>query len=493
MSTFARIAKNTASLAAGNLITKFLSLAFFVYVARRLGDLGFGRFSTATALGGLAAVLPNYIARPYLIRETARAPQKAGLILAPVALTNFVLSLLLFATLRVIAPHLGYHPDTVAAILILGFALVFDTATNSYHAALAGFERRDLSALLNIGNTLITVTVGGAVLWLGYGLTPLVLSYATAKFLTFGLALGMLRRVGAAPAPRFDPALMLTLLKGSWPFFVTTLFVMLYARLDIVMLSFFRPESEVGYYNAAYKVMEGLGLLSASFVTAIYPVLSRLFVDRPDRLREVYHQSLRYLVAFVLPAATGLALIADDLMPLLFGASFAPAATALAILVWGQALDGINPLLSQTLRATDRERSVAVITGIGAAINLVANLILIPPYGLYGAAIATVLSCGILLGINLWAIHAVVGAVPLRGPLLRTLAATLLMAGSLYYLSRWVLAGWPAGGRLALTLVAGFVLYPAFAWICGVRDAADRRLLLTPLRRRFAPKTPAGR
>lgn len=488
MSTLARIAKNTAALAAGNLVTKFLGLAFLVYVARQLGDLGFGRFSTASALVGLAAVVPNYIARPYLIRETARAPREAGRILAQVTLTNFVFSLVVFAVLFLIAPHFGYHPDTVKAILILGLALVFDSASNSYHAALAGFERMELSAVLNIFNTLTTVAIGGAVLWLGHGLVALICAYGIAKVLTFGFALWQLHRLGAAPESRFDARLMATLLKGSWPFFVTTLFVMLYARLDIVMLSFFRPETEVGYYNAAYKVMEGLGLLSASFVTAIYPVLSRLFLDRPDRLREVYHQALRYLLAFVLPAATGLALIARDLMPLLFGATFAPAALALAILVWGQALDSINPLLSQTLRATNRERSVAAITGVGATVNLVANLALIPRYGLYGAAIATVLSFGILLLINLRVLHVVIGATPLGLPVLRTSAATLLMAGALWLLSRQALAGWPAGGRLAATILAGFVSYPLFAWACGVLDPADRRMLREVLARRFGRK-----
>ena len=490
MSTIARIAKNTAALAVGNIITKFLSLVFIIYVARKLGDIGFGRFSTAMALVGLVAVLPNYIARPFIIRETARARDRAGKILDQVALTNILLALVVFGALALIAPHLGYHPDTVHAILLLGFALMFDAVTNSYHAALAGFERMDLSALTNVANTLMTVIIGGAVLALGYGLLPLIGAYVAAKALTLLLARRMLALCEVRTAVGFNAELMKHMLGGAWPFFVTTMFVILYARLDIVMLSFFRGEAEVGYYNAAYKLMEGMGLLAASFVTAVYPVLARLFVDQPDQLWHVYRRALRYLLAFVLPAAAGLTVVAPDLVPALFGEGFAPAAVALMILVWGQMLDGLNPLLAQTLRATDRERTVAWITGVGAGFNLTANLILIPPFGLYGAAAATVASFALVYAINSRVLTKALGPVKIGVPLVRTLLATGVMALALWLLSRYALTTMSMGWRAGLLVAAGTMMYPPLAVVFEVLDKDDRAflggLLKTKLKRKGA-------
>lgn len=483
MNTLLRIAKNTAAMAFENIVTKFLSLAFVVYVARKLGDDGFGRYSTAMALVGLLSVLPNYLARPYLIRETARGRERVRTLLTQVTLSNVVLSLLVFAGLTLATPYLGYAPETVTAILILGFALVFDSTTASYHAVLAGFERMELSALVNIFNTLLTVAIGGTLLALDYGLVSLIAAYAIAKGLTLLLALALLASVKAQPGGRIDCRLMARLFQGAWPFFVTSLFVMLYARLDIVMLSFMRGESEVGYYNAAYKVMEGLGLLSASFVTAVYPVLSRLFVDDRDRLLQVFRQAFRLLLAFVLPATAGLVVTAPDLMPALFGEEFLPAAWALMILVWGQALDSVNPLLSQTLRATDRERSVAGITGLGALFNIVANFLLIPPYGLYGASVATVASFLLVLIINLVVLRRTVGPAAVTGPLVRTVLATAIMAGVLLLLLRTVLNNFSVGARLGLTIAAGVVLYPLLALLFGVLNREDRQLLKGLLRR----------
>jgi O-antigen/teichoic acid export membrane protein len=488
MSTIARVAKNAISLAFGSLLVKFLSLAFFVYIARRLGDVSFGRFSTAMALVGLVEVLPGYLARPYLIRETARAPGQVRRVLAQALWVNVVLSLLVFAALAWAAPHFGYHPDTARAIAVLAFALVFDSLTNTLHAVLIGFERMELSAGLNILNTTATIVFGGATLALGLGLMPLIYSYVAAKALTLAAAWRTLGRLQAQPGVKLDPRLLGHLLRGAWPFFITTLFVMIYARLDIVMLSFFRSETEVGYYNAAYKVMEGMGLMTAGFVQAVYPVLARLFVDRPDRLAAVYRRALRYLVAFVAPAAAGLALLAGDLMPALFGATFGPAAIALSILVWGQALDSVNPLLTQTLRATDRERRAAWITGLGAALNIVANAILIPPFGLYGASVATVLSFGALLWLNVRTLRAAVGAPQIGGALARTAAATALLAAVLWWLTRHAWIDWRAGWRAAAAIGVGCLLYPALALACGVLDAGDRALLRQIVRRRPAPQ-----
>lgn len=486
MGMIARIAKNTASLAAGNIITKFLSLVFLIYVARNLGDVGFGKFSTAMAVVGLVAVLPNYLARPYLIRETARDKKRTGKILDQAALTNILIALLVFGGLALLAPLLGYDKTTVQAITILGLALVFDAVANSYHAALAGFERMELSALLNIANTLMTVVFGGTVLALGWGLIPLIWAYFAAKGVTLVLAQVVLRRLAVRTTVGFEAELMGTLMAGAWPFFITSLFIILYARLDIVMLSLLRDEvADVGYYNAAYKLMEGMGLLAASFVTAVYPVLARLFVDEPDRLWRVYRRSLRYLLAFVLPAAAGLTVVASDLVPALFGATFAPAATVLMILVWGQALDGLNPLLSQTLRATDRERTVAWIAGVGALFNFLANLALIPRFGLYGAAVATVASFALVFAINMRVLHKAVGPARLGVPLARTALAAGTMAAVLWLLGRWALASWSQGWRAAALVAAGCVAYPLAAWLFGVVDADDRAIMARLWRSRF--------
>jgi O-antigen/teichoic acid export membrane protein len=485
MSSLARVARNTAALAVGNLLTKILSLVFLVYVARRLGDLGFGQFSTAMALVGLVSVLPNYLARPYLVREVARARDRAGRLLDQVALSNLILSLLVFAGLWFVGPHFGYDQVTVKAIALLGFALTFDSVTNSYHAALAGFERLDYSAVINVVNTLLTIALGGVILFAHPSLQWLIGAYVAAKALTLVLARRALRLLAVQTAVGFNPRLFWTLHTGAWPFFITTVFVMIYQRLDIVILSFFRRPEEVGYYNAAYKLMEGMGLLAASFVQAVYPVMSRLFVEQPDRLALAYRRSLRVLLAFLIPAAAGLTVAAWDLVPACFGKTFVPAAIALMILVWGQLLDGLNPLLAQALRAADRERTVAWIAGAGAASNVACNLVLIPLFGLYGASVATLISFGLVLWLNQREVARVFGRSDIGGPLARTVLAALIMAATMWLLRHYALLNLSIGYRAGALVLAGCAAYPIAAVICGVLDREDRRLLGEFVRAKF--------
>jgi len=211
-------------------------------------------------------------------------------------------------------------------------------------------------------------------------------------------------------------------------------------------------------------------------------------VDAPDRLLAVYRRSLRYLLAFVLPAAAGLTLIAPDMMPALFGATFGPAAVVLMILVWGQALDCINPLLAQTLRATDREKTVAFITGLGAVFNGLTNLALIPLFGMYGAAATTVASFALVYFVSQRVLIKSVGPAHLWGPLARTTLATAVMAAAMFAVRHFLLAGFGSGWRTAILLGVGCAVYPVAAWVCRVLDAADRQLLVDIVRKKVRRK-----
>jgi hypothetical protein len=96
-----------------------------------------------------------------------------------------------------------------------------------------------------------------------------------------------------------------------------------------------------------------------------------------------------------------------------------------------------------------------------------------------------VLSFAVLLAINLRVLHNAVGPAHLGDALTRSGAATAVMAAALWGLSRYALAGWSAGSRLAVLIAAGAVLYPLLAWVCGVLDAEDRALLGGLVRRRL--------
>ncbi|MCC6157882.1 MAG: oligosaccharide flippase family protein [Deltaproteobacteria bacterium] len=473
MSTLRSVVKNSAALAAGRIATKALSLVFLGYVTREMGEAGFGRFSMAMALVGFVEVIPGYVARPFIIRFVARERERSGRFLSGVLTTNIVLTLLLCAGLFGAVPFFGYPADVELAIHLLAASLLFSSVTNSYHAVFAGFERMELISIADVANTVLTIALGIGAIAAGGGVVALCGAYALARVATFFLARHWAR--GLLVDRRFewpDRDLIRTLLTGSWPFFITTMFVIFYNRADIVMLSWMRgpvdTELAVGRYNAAYKLMEALGLVTSAFVMAVYPVMARRFVHGGAGVLDAFRPSFRALVAFTLPVAVGTSLLAHDLMALLFGDAFAVAGAALVVLIWGQVLDSVNPLAAVALRAVEREGELAKITLVGAAINVGLNLYLIPRHSYMGAAAATLASFAVVWAWSVVSLRRALG--PLR---VGVDAARGVFAAGAMGIAVWFAR--PYG--LVAAIATGVVVYVPAAIAVGLIRRADLALI----------------
>jgi O-antigen/teichoic acid export membrane protein len=472
MSSVQRIFKNSAVLAGGRILTKAGSLIFLGFVTRALGEEDFGRFSSAMALVGFVAVLPNYVARPFIIRYAAREREKSGDFISGVLATNFFLSIMLFASFFAVVPFLGYAADAQTAAYILAFSLLFSSMTNSYHALFYGRERMEYSTMTDVFNTLLTIAFGVMVLVFSGGVVELTGAYLLARVATFFYAMRLGRRLCDDKSFRMpSAALMRSMFTGAWPFFITQLFIVFYNRADIVMLSFMdsvvEKEIAVGRYNTAYKLMEALGLVTSAFVMSVYPVLARKFMKGAGGVLTTFRKSLRVLVAVTMPVAVGTTILAEQIMGNFFGKPFAVAGAALQILIWGQVMDSINPLNAATMRALGREKDLARITGVCAVFNVALNIILIPRYSYMGAAVATLLSFLLVYAWSYFTLRKALGKLAVFGIIARAALAAIIMGVAVW---------WTAQYGLLVAIPTGIIVYILAAFGCGVVGKEDVQL-----------------
>ncbi len=480
MSSVQRIFKNSAVLAGGRILTKAGSLVFLGFVTRALGEDGFGRFSSAMALVGLVEVLPNYVARPFIIRYAARRQEKSGDFISGVLTTNFFLSIILFGCFFAVVPFLGYAREAQISAYILAFSLLFSSMTNSYHALYNGRERMEFSAMVDVFNTILTIAFGAAVLICALGVVELTGAYVLARVATFFFARRLGRRLLADKRFRLpDRALLGSMLTGAWPFFITQLFIIFYCRADIVMLSFMDSvvdkEVAVGRYNTAYKLMEALGLVTSAFVMSVYPVLARKFMKGTEGVLVTFRKSLRVLVGLTMPVAVGTTILATQIMGAFFGEPFAVAGAALQILIWGQVLDSINPLCASTLRALDREKELAKITGVCAMFNVGLNIFLIPKYSYMGAAYATLFSYVLVFSWSYYNLRKSLGKLEIAGIIARAAAAALVMGAGVW---------WTARFGLFTAIPVGVGIYAVAAFAFGVVTKDDLVLFRNLVKKR---------
>jgi O-antigen/teichoic acid export membrane protein len=146
----------------------------------------------------------------------------------------------------------------------------------------------------------------------------------------------------------------------------------------------------VGWYNAAFKLMDGLSFIPVIFITVTFPVMSRLYQKDDRRFKELIKHSAKYLIILAIPMAVGTTLIAGRIISFLYSNEFIAATIALQILIWAEAIMFINLFMGYSLNSINKQKMFTITTGICAGINILLNAIIIPKYSYQGAAVATV-------------------------------------------------------------------------------------------------------
>jgi len=295
-------------------------------------------------------------------------------------------------------------PDVKWLLILLGTGMFTTNLFGSYSAVLMGFERFKaygvFSALYSLGVVLLSLLalkIGLGLVGIGVGqlLTSLVVTISGILFVTYKVL---------SPRGGINFSGSLGVLKAAAPLGLASVLITIYYRADFVMLSYMRGDIEVGYYGAAYTIINTLLLFAGTFSGSLLPRLSNLFVNDSAALARLYGVAFKYLLFVGIGAAFGAMILADPIMQFLFGEDYLPGGAALSILIWASALMFVNSLQGTLLVASDLRRQLVYLTGTAAGVNLLLNLFLIPAYGIRGAAAATV-SAEIIAGVWSFALN----------------------------------------------------------------------------------------
>jgi len=166
------------------------------------------------------------------------------------------------------------------------------------------------------------------------------------------------------------------------------------------MLSKIKGATEVGFYSAAYKLMNVWKIVPLAYLMALQPVISRLFQSSLEKFRIACVNSIRYLFMVMLPVAVGATLLSKNFILLFFKEGFLASANALSILIWTLVPYTINITLAHSLIASNNQKINLRSLLISMTCNVTLNLILIPRFSFLGAAMATLISICIFLGLQ---------------------------------------------------------------------------------------------
>ncbi|AEH38937.1 flippase [Halopiger xanaduensis] len=231
--------------------------------------------------------------------------------------------------------------------------------------------------------------------------------------------------------PRFEKTV--DHLRYAIPFAFSHLASTISGRIDRILVGSFLGPAAVGVYSAAYQLAVSITIYTFPIRTVYFPEISELFEnDRRDEIKLLLDTGSRYFLLIAVPSIAGLYTLTPDLVAILLETSAeVPSNYLVATIAVGIALRGLDRIIATTLNAAKKNVLAAKIRYLGAGLNTVMNILLIPILGVFGAAITTSLTYGLTFCLVFVFVRRII---PVKFPLLtilRTTFAALLMVAVL--------------------------------------------------------------
>jgi O-antigen/teichoic acid export membrane protein len=447
--------RNSSFYLIADTLIKLLSFIFNVYVVRQLGDERFGFYSAALAYAGIFSIIGDLGMTQYATREIARGRRKADDLFWDLVTVRLFLSLIAAILITASAYFIAGYPLTmVAGIFLVCVGFFFHAFWGPVGMVFRGHERIDYISVLGIIIQLFFIVIGTLVLLGGYNFYGLILaSYAGVPVAVLIGAVYIKRLKLATLKVHLKPHDWLPLLKHSLPFALITFTILAETDMDTVMLSLWRSPEEVGWYKAAYNLIFKLLFIRGALLSTLTPQMSRYYGISKERVAKTYNTSFKILWTFSFPVAVGTSLLAKPLTIWLYTDEFMQSAIALAILIWALPLINLSALCGGVSIATDRERKSARVYTIAAIFNVTVNLIAIQIWGYLGAAVATVLTEGVILMLFYSVLHQEFPLTDLNNTLLKPFVAGMIMGGVIFILP----PAWPVVAAIFIGTVTYIV------------------------------------
>lgn len=473
------MARNALFLGLGQAATTILAIVLTAALGRGLGAADFGRYFVLMTMSTSAYLLLEWGQSLWVVRETARTPERAGELLGSALAFRVAIAALAAIPLALLTLALGYDVATTWLFMLLFLANVPLFLAQGYGIAFRAAERMGRDAAVSVWNKALLLAVALPVLAVGWGIPGIILAQAVAGLAALFIARRLYQGMNGQSLS-VSRSTTRAMFVGGLPVLSTSITGAAQPYFEAVILAMLAPAAAVGFFGAARNIVGTLLAPSVIMGTASYPRIARAARDASALPGEV-QTALRPLLWLAALGATGTFLFAETAVGLIYGAEFAPAATVLKFYATLLFLLFIDILLGNVLYAVGAVVAFAVVLGAKVVVSAGLSFLLVPIMqertGNGGL--------GIVLAVTLSEMMVLCGALVLlpRGTLTRGAAVDTgraLGAAALTVLVFWILP--PLNPWLGIPLC--IAAFSAASWLFGLMRRRDVETLLSVFRAR---------
>ena len=357
----------------GQVVTWVSSFILLIFLPRYLGSESFGRLYLALSISIILEVLIDFGGNYLIPKEVSREKSRTAGIMVNFMFIRILTWVIAMGGLLVFTWLAGYPPVTQLLIVILGISRLWEGAKRVLRSCFQGHEQMEYPSIGAIAERVFVSAVAVSALLLGAGAVTVAVIMAVGILINFLVLAKFSTRI-IDHIPSIDWQMTRRMIRISLPYFLWSLFSVIYFRIDAVMLSLLSNDSVVGWYGAAYRFFDIVMVFPSIFTTVVFPIFARLWVDEQKEMFKTFQMSLKYMVLLALPVSVLIFYYSRDIVSLFFGLSeYTPSVIVLQIFAAGILLVYIDFILGSTILATDKQRKWAFIGLIAIFINIGLN------------------------------------------------------------------------------------------------------------------------
>lgn len=371
------LARNAFYLVLGQVGSTALAIFFSAALGRGLGAKDFGLYFLVNTMTTFAFVVVDWGQNFWVIREVAKAPDRAGDLLGTSLTLRAAGALAVALPVGATSWALGYDPRTCWTSMLFVVCSAPFFVAQGFGMAFRARDRMGLDASVTVANKAVALGAVLLVFWLGAKIAGVLAALAVAGLAAVALAWVLLPRVLTTPL-RFSRQTARDLLVGGTAIVAMHLSISVQPYLDAVILSKLAPADAMGWFGAARNVMGTLFAPAAILGAAAYPRFSRIAQDHVAMAHEV-RVALRPLLFLGALAFVGTYLFAGLAIGLIYGQKgFGPATIILQAFSPGLFLIFIDVLFGHALTAMGLATPFAAFKIGSVVVSTVLDLLLVP-------------------------------------------------------------------------------------------------------------------
>ncbi|VVB80260.1 Lipid III flippase [uncultured archaeon] len=450
-----RIAKSSLIVFLGIFISKFLAYFYRIIIARSFGPEEYGLYSLAIMVVGLFAALAGlglsegilrFIAVFRAKKEQSKIKHVFGLSLKICFATSIMAGIILFFFAEPISLSIFKNAGLTLYLQILSLVLPFSVLSGILLSTIRAYEKVNwyiiiYYILLNVINFITLLLF----LSLNLGRTAIILSYFAGIFFIFISSFFVLRKYskevfGKSSLPREEQKKTFReIVKYSWPLIALNLSSYLLTWIDSFSIGIYNGAYDVGIYNVAVPIAGLFVIPSMLFSQLFFPIIVREIERKNHNVVEnLSKQVSKWILMLNLPFLGIVLFFPGAIINLLFGAKYLGAENALRMLAIGTFIFQQAAVSKEALYALGKSKKILYNFLFASILNLVLNLLLVPKYGINGAAFSTMLCYIVLAGLYGFQVFRELSVIPLRRKMLTIILINFIPLIALFFVRKIV-------------------------------------------------------